>query len=79
MSGLEFLKEYRFGDRIADHTFCVVCGVMPFYRPKSRPVGYRSVNARCISLEFADDVEWVEFDGQNWQASMDAGMYQVTE
>lgn len=77
--GQEFLKPYRFGDKIADHTFCVVCGIMPFYRPKSHPVGFFSVNARCLDLGFAESIEWSEFDGKNWQASMDAGMHQLTD
>lgn len=74
-----YLKEYRFGDRKADHTFCVVCGIMPFYRPRSHPEGYFSVNARCLNLGFAEDIEWVDFDGQNWQQSIDAGLHRRTE
>lgn len=77
--GLEFLKPYRFGDCVADHTFCVVCGIMPFYRPRSHPTGYFSVNARCLDLSFAESIEWFEFDGKNWQASIDAGMHKMTE
>lgn len=77
-SGHQFLKEYRFGDKRADHTFCVVCGIMPFYRPKSNPDCY-SVNARCVDIGFAETVEYVEFDGQNWQASIDAGSHRATQ
>ncbi|RAL30917.1 GFA family protein [Rhodococcus sp. AQ5-07] len=77
-SGREFLKEYRFGDFRADHTFCVVCGIMPFYRPKSNPDSY-SVNARCIDLSFATQTEWCDFDGKNWQASIDKGMHRATQ
>jgi hypothetical protein len=40
---------------------------MPFYRPKSHPVGYFSVNARCLDLSFAEPIEWSEFYGRNWQ------------
>ncbi|MEZ8775663.1 GFA family protein [Vibrio sp. 10N.247.310.17] len=73
------LKPYRFGDCIADHTFCVVCGVMPFYRPKSHPEGYFSVNARCLNLKQSEHIEYVDFDGQNWVASIKAGMHKLTE
>lgn len=77
-AGHEFLKPYRFGTKVADHTFCVVCGVMPFYRPRSHPEGFFSVNARCLDLGFADTVEYVEFDGQNWEASISAGTHRLT-
>ncbi|MFI0737668.1 GFA family protein [Streptomyces sp. NPDC021100] len=77
--GQEFLKPYRFGNRIADHTFCAVCGIMPFYRPRSHPTGYFSVNARCLDLEAAEHIEFVEFDGRNWEASMAAGQHVLTE
>jgi hypothetical protein len=78
-SGQQYLKPYRFGDCIADHTFCVVCGIMPFYRPKSHPIGYFSVNARCLDLSAAKNIKYVEFDGKNWAASIAAGKHLLTE
>lgn len=77
--GQEFLKPYRFGNRVADHTFCSVCGIMPFYRPRSHPTGFFSVNARCLDLSFAENVEYVDFDGRNWEASIAAGQHKITE
>ena len=77
--GQEYLKPYRFGDFVADHTFCAVCGIMPFYRPRSHPTGYFSVNARCLDLNAAETKKFVEFDGQNWAASIAAGTHQLTE
>jgi hypothetical protein len=93
IEGQQYLKPYRFGNCIADHTFCSVCGIMPFYRPRSHPTGYFSVNARClmggkavvsrrgdlIDLGFGESVAYTEFDGQNWEASMAAGKHIVTE
>lgn len=78
-AGQEFLKPYRFGDRKADHTFCAVCGIMPFYRPRSHPEGYFSCNARCLDLSAAERVDYVEFDGKNWEASIAAGLHVLTE
>ncbi len=78
-AGQEFLKPYRFGDCIADHTFCVVCGIMPFYRPKSHPVGFFSVNARCLDLSAAKNIQYVEFDGRNWAKSIQEGKHILTE
>ena len=77
--GLEHLKPYRFGNCIADHTFCVVCGIMPFYRPRSHPTGFFSVNARCLDLVHAENIEYVDFDGQNWEESIAAGKHVITE
>ncbi|MBF4617846.1 GFA family protein [Clavibacter sp. VKM Ac-2873] len=78
-SGDSHLKPYRFGNKIADHTFCAVCGIMPFYRPRSHPVGFFSVNARCVQLPEDAEVEYVEFDGKNWEDSMRQGLHRVTE
>ncbi len=93
LRGQEFLKPYRFGTMVADHTFCSVCGIMPFYRPRSHPQGYFSVNARCllsggavierrgdvIALGFGETVTYAPFDGQNWEASMAARQHKVTD
>lgn len=79
LAGAALLKPYRFGVMIADHTFCVVCGIMPFYRPRSHPTGYFSVNARCLDLSFAEEIVWVPFDGKNWESSMAAGQHRTTE
>lgn len=77
--GQEFLKSYRFGELVADHTFCAVCGIMPFCRPRSHPTGYRSVNARCLEIEPDVTIEYVEFDGKNWAQSIAAGQHRLTK
>lgn len=73
--GRELLREYRYGARVADHTFCTVCGIKPFNRPRSHPSGYVSVNVRCLDLSAADEVSYVEFDGVNWEQSIAAGTH----
>lgn len=78
-SGQEYLKPYRFGDFVADHTFCAVCGIMPFYRPRSHPTGFRSVNARCLELGSDVSLTYVEFDGKNWAQSIASGKHKLTE
>lgn|GEM_PF-104584 len=93
LHGSDSLREYRFGVKLADHTFCTTCGIMPFYRPRSHPVGFFSVNARCmlsgtavearrgdpISLKRGESIEYVQFDGQNWEKSMRANQHRRTE
>jgi hypothetical protein len=68
LAGAEQLTSYRFNTGVAEHLFCSVCGIKPFYVPRSHPDGY-SVNARCL-----DDPSWALraprlFDGQNWEHS----------
>ena len=66
--GADIIATYSFNTGVAKHTFCSVCGVKAFYRPRSNPDGW-SVNARC--LDEAEDLELVmvePFDGRNWEA-----------
>ncbi|WP_223281247.1 GFA family protein [Streptomyces antnestii] len=76
--GQGHLEPYKFGES-ASHTFCKTCHILPFYRPRSHPTGYYSVNARCMDdLSFAE-VKYHDFDGQNWAASLAAGLQAFTE
>ncbi|WP_244550863.1 GFA family protein [Bradyrhizobium sp. Rc3b] len=65
-SGEEFLTEYQFNKNIARHTFCRVCGVKPFYRPRSNPAGF-SVNIRCLDNRTIERITMSEFDGKHWE------------
>ena len=62
--GAEDLTHYRFNSGVAKHSFCRVCGIKPFYVPRSNPNGF-SVNARCLDVGNPFPVE--PFDGQNWE------------
>ncbi|MDA9476830.1 hypothetical protein XI03_20485 [Bradyrhizobium sp. CCBAU 65884] len=64
--GEEFLSTYQFNKNIARHTFCRVCGVKPFYRPRSNPSGF-SVNIRCLDKRTIEDIRISEFDGEHWE------------
>ncbi len=63
------LATYTFGTHTAKHHFCPVCGMHPFYRPRSHPMSW-DVNARCLDVPLS---HWQirPFDGQNWEASVD--------
>ena len=67
-AGEDKITTYTFNTGVAKHTFCSVCGVKSFYRPRSNPDGW-SVNGRC--LDEADGLEIViaPFDGRNWEAN----------
>ncbi|BBC02307.1 hypothetical protein BE61_77700 [Bradyrhizobium elkanii USDA 61] len=64
--GEEFLNTYQFNKNIARHTFCRICGVKPFYRPRSNPTGF-SVNIRCLDKRTIENITIEEFDGEHWE------------
>ncbi len=63
------LTTYTFNSGTAQHYFCNVCGVKPFYIPRSHPDGY-SVNARCLDRETVASMRITPFDGANWEANV---------
>lgn len=68
LSGGDRLTAYRFNTGTAKHLFCSVCGVKPFYVPRSNPDGW-SVNFRCLNRSEFGAVEIRPFDGRNWEAN----------
>jgi hypothetical protein len=70
-AGAELLASYRFNTGSARHTFCRVCGVKPFYVPRSNPAGY-SVNARCLDPGTVSALRVRPFDGRNWEQAAPA-------
>lgn len=68
LQGADSLTEYQFGERIARHLFCRVCGVKSFYVPRSHPDGY-SVNARCLDDYASLDFSIETFDGRDWETA----------
>ncbi len=65
IKGEEFLTVYRFNTGVAEHKFCKVCGIKPFYVPRSNPDGM-DVNLRCLATQ-PETVNVVKFDGNNWE------------
>ena len=65
LSGADNLSTYTFNTGVAKHTFCKICGVKPFYTPRSNPDGI-DVNLNCLDSK-PNSVKIVEFDGQNWE------------
>ena len=65
LTGEHCLTTYTFGSRIAKHTFCKVCGIKPFYIPRSNPDGI-DVNFRCLDT-FPSSKTITPFDGKNWE------------
>ncbi len=65
LSGREAITTYRFNSGVAEHSFCRVCGIKPFYTPRSNPDGV-DVNFNCLDTRPAS-VTITDFDGQNWE------------
>lgn len=65
LTGSEMLTTYTFNTGVAKHTFCKVCGIKPFYTPRSNPDGI-DINVHCLDSEDLQ-VNITEFDGKNWE------------
>ena len=65
LTGEDHLTTYTFNTGVAKHTFCNVCGVKPFYTPRSNPDGI-DINVHCLDSEDVT-VNITEFDGRNWE------------
>ena len=72
LQGEDSLVTYTFNTRVAQHFFCSVCGIKPFYIPRSHPDGY-SVNARCLDAGTVEALEVEPCNGREWEAQYPEG------
>ncbi len=66
LTGAESIQNYQFNTKIAVHKFCKVCGIHPFYTPRSHP-DCVDINANCINDFLIQNYEITAFDGENWE------------
>ena len=78
LTGTEVLTTYEFNTRTAKHMFCSICGIKPFYIPRSHPDGY-SVNARCLDGETVEEMSILPSDGKNWEKTYPSGRGELPE
>jgi hypothetical protein len=71
LSGQETLTTYEFNTKVAKHRFCKVCGIHPFYTPRSHPDSV-DVNARCLDGDALERFSIEPFDGKNWEDNIDS-------
>jgi hypothetical protein len=69
LQGEDELTTYKFNTGIAQHKFCRICGMHPFYIPRSHP-NCIDVNVRCLDGDVIGNFEIVPFDGENWEANI---------
>jgi hypothetical protein len=70
LQGQEELATYTFNTGIAKHLFCRICGVHPFYVPRSDPDKV-DVNARCLDGVDLATLSIEPFDGKNWEDAIE--------
>lgn len=70
VSGADALTTYSFNTHVAKHTFCSVCGIHPFYTPRSHPNGV-DVNVRCLDNDAVKRFRIEPFDGREWESNVD--------
>jgi hypothetical protein len=61
ISGAAELVDYTFNTGVARHRFCRVCGIKPFYIPRSNPDGI-DVNVRCLDVATIAEIRIAAFD-----------------
>jgi hypothetical protein len=73
LQGADVLQTYTFNTGMAKHHFCCICGIAPFYRPRSHPDCF-DVNLRCLDGEpletLLQQFEITAFDGRHWEQSI---------
>jgi len=70
LRGAGMLTTYQFNSGVAKHTFCRVCGIHPFYTPRSHP-DCVDVNPRCLDGDVLSRFRVTPFDGQHWEANVE--------
>ena len=69
LCGEDVLTTYTFNTGTAKHTFCRICGIHSFYRPRSHPEQF-DVNVRCLDDYAISQFQIVPFDGVNWEQNV---------
>ena len=76
LSGADALVSYRFNTGVAEHKFCGVCGIHPFYTPRSDPDKV-DVNVRCLDDVDLTRIELSTFDGMHWEEAIKTAHWQA--
>ena len=73
VSGAGDLTTYEFNTKTAKHHFCKVCGMHPFYVPRSDPDKI-DVNVRCLDGVDLGSLNLATFDGKNWERAIEGSV-----
>ncbi len=70
IKGKTKIKTYQFNKKLAEHYFCVDCGIKSFYQPRSHKDSY-SINYNSIKKPAPNIDKIINFNGKNFEASLD--------
>ena len=70
LGGEDALTTYTFNTGVAKHRFCRVCGIHPFYTPRSHP-DQVDVNVRCLEEAPLGRFRVEKFDGRRWEENVE--------
>ena len=70
LKGKTKIKTYQFNKKLAEHYFCVDCGIKSFYQPRSHKDSY-SINYNSIKKPAPNIDKIINFNGKNFEASLD--------
>ncbi len=70
LQGKEYLTTYTFNTHTAKHNFCRICGIHPFYIPRSHP-NCIDVNILALDQNVIKKFAIQYFDGQNWEQNIE--------
>ena len=66
LSPADAVSLYQFNTKTAKHYFCPVCGISPYYIPRSHPDKI-DVNVRCLEGVELESLTIVPFNGREWE------------
>jgi hypothetical protein len=69
LAGQDDLLLYQFNTKTARHQFFRVCGIHPFYVPRSDPDKI-DVNVRCLDGVDLSTLTIAQFDGRHWEEAV---------
>ena len=70
LKGKTKIKTYQFNKKLAEHYFCIDCGIKSFYQPRSHKNSY-SINYNSIKKPAPNIDKIINFNGKNFEASLD--------
>ncbi len=71
LSPADAVSLYQFNTKTAKHYFCPVCGISPYYIPRSHPDKI-DVNVRCLEGVELESLTIVPFNGREWEKNRDS-------
>lgn len=69
LKGKNKIKTYQFNKKLAEHYFCLDCGIKSFYQPRSHKNSY-SINYNSIKKPAPNVGKIIDFNGKNFEASL---------